>query len=229
MYMKVHAGMLTGGERAASVGISGVAGGAVADRVVVGNTTLRFLAAETSTRVDAFQVDTGQMYGALRAGEALWPAAGCCIAMVAFDARTHWNTTAFQTLGVLAARRRKAGVRILGLSGWRNRLWNRVTIRERISRVTFKTRAHDDVVGHVALSLNAASSDAGIHTFVPLAGLVIRTVAIQNTLWLTANVWVSEVIVFADTYAKTILLLTFCVNSAWRWMARIRLNWSSRW
>ena len=49
--------MLTGGKRAAVVGISSEAGSAVADGVVVGDAASSILAAETSTWVNTFQVD----------------------------------------------------------------------------------------------------------------------------------------------------------------------------
>ena len=105
---------------------------------------------------------------------------------------------------------------------------NRRTVGEGISCVARWASAHDDVVCHVTLCLNAASCNAWIHAFVSLAVLIARTVTIENAFRITATIRISKVIVIADAYAKSILLLALSIWTTWRWIARIRFDSNNR-
>ena len=107
-------------------------------------------------------------------------------------------------------------------------MWHRTAVGERISRVSIGTVAHDHVVGHVALGTRSAWAWARVHTLVPLAVLVARTVRVEDTLWPAALVRVSEVLVSARAHANTVVVAAVGVGSARRGVAGVG-RWRSCW
>ena len=93
-------------------------------------------------------------------------------------------------------------------------MWHRTAVGERISRVSIGTEAHDHVVSHVALGSRSAWAWARVHTLVPLAVLVSRTVRVEDTLWPAALVRVSEVLVPADAHSDAVFVVAVGVGSA---------------
>ncbi len=86
--------------------------------------------------------------------------------------------------------------------------WRYVAIPERVSGISWDARALGQVVNNVTLRVLAASSRAGVSTFISDAGFVGGTVGVQNALGSAALVRVANVIGQASTRPGSIAFFT---------------------
>ena len=101
---------LTRHQSARFVRVAGVAVQTVAEGIVVLHPAARVGTAQTRTRVDTLLSDARLAGGTLGVCDALGPAAGHGVALVAGQARADGHVTGVLALGVGAARRGKARV-----------------------------------------------------------------------------------------------------------------------
>ena len=77
------------------------------------------------------------------------------------------------------------------------------------------------MISDLTQCIDPTGSGAGVNTFVSLACFVGGTIWVDYTLWSTCNIWISKV--FRDTLAgsSTVSVLTNCIWSTRRGVARI--------
>ena len=110
--------------------------------------------------------------------------------------------------------------------------WLDATLDERISDHPFRAVTAGDVVDHVAHCLHAARAWTRVHALeVAAAGLVARTVLVQEALGAAADVRVAKVALDAFAHSNRITLLTVGIGATRRRVARVhphRCCWSRR-
>ena len=80
-------------------------------------------------------------------------------------------------------------------------LWSRLAQNQRVTHVSRNTTARGCVVYDMTFGIQAAHSNAWVHAFIIDTRLMLRTLAVQNTLRSTASVGVTQV--FCQTSARS--------------------------
>jgi len=166
---------------------------AATDRTVIDDLTAGLQTAGSGAGIHALLVDTSLEGGALAGHHTLGTALRRC-SDVAFQTGAHRMSVDISALAVGSAGRWGTGLNYRVLHDGFN-----TTVYERITLVALHARAHWNVVHHLAHSIVAADSWAGIHTAVAHTGLVPGTISRECALRTTSFVGVSLVVILAAT------------------------------
>lgn len=74
------------------------------------------------------------------------------------------------------------------------------------------------MIHNLTFSIDATSSCTQAVASVVYTSLITWTVSVQNALWPTTCVWITIVTLQANTGSYSLLLLTDCIRTTWRWV-----------
>lgn len=100
---------------------------------------------------------------------------------------------------------------------WR-RCWT--TIFKRISDVTWSTSTQRQMVHNLTICVWSANTRTRILAFIKDTSLVGRAISIQDTLWSTTFVWITNVVSNARTRSSSVLFTANSIHTTRRWMTR---------
>ena len=148
------------------------------------NRALGVRAADPGTRVLTLVLNTGQGHSTVGVDRALRLALDVRVAEHLRQAGAGGGAVSLVAPGIGSARRGSA--RVDDLWSWRGRGWS-VALRERIADEALVTDTDWHMVSNSAVGIDAAEARTRVLAFSADAGLVRRTVRVDNTLW--AAVW----------------------------------------
>jgi hypothetical protein len=89
---------------------------------------------------------------------------------------------------------------------------------ERIPTIAWQTATGGGMIHNLTFSIDATSSCTQAVASVVYTSLITWTVSVQNALWPTTCVWITIVTLQANTGSYSLLLLTDCIRTTWRWV-----------